>query len=197
MARQRVDWLKRRADITDSHRKRTRVSDPSLVQERHSPTVEIAVDDPEAKRKARRNITRVRQSEAWRHNNLDPMQRDAESEMHRVWRTMTTGLAMHHLAFDRAVGGALRNATAVDHLAGLEQTWRDWRRRARARRIKLVVVIMILAEPRTLREVEQACALSHGSAIEVYRRGLDLWCELRGWLRPPRFVDKSPETPHP
>ncbi len=49
-------------------------------QETHHPTVEISVDDPESTRKARRNMTRCRQSEAWRHNRLSGMQRDAEKE---------------------------------------------------------------------------------------------------------------------
>lgn len=176
----------RRAQIAESHRRRSRLSDPDLVQARHSPTVEVAVDDPEAKRKARRNITRVRQSEAWRHNNLDAMQRQAESEMHAMWTARTFGLAAQGLRLDRIGAGVGAGGTVAlfDHYAHLEQTWLEWVSEARAKRINRTVVIEILSEPRTLVEVERAHRLRRGTAIEVYRRGLDLWAKLRGWLRP-------------
>ena len=69
---------KRRKTIRTKPRKTPR--DALEWQERHSPTVEISVDDPEATRKARRNLTRCRQSEVWRHNRLTGMQREAERD---------------------------------------------------------------------------------------------------------------------
>jgi hypothetical protein len=181
-----VAWLARRAQIAESHRRRSRLSDPDLVQARHSPTVEIAVDDPEAKRKARRNITRVRQSEAWRHNNLDAMQRQAETEMLTAWSARTMGLSAQGLRLDRlgVSVGAGGSVALFDHFAHLEQTWVEWAAEAKAKRISRSVVIEILAEPRTLVEVERDHHMPRGRAIEVYRDALDLWAKLRGWVRP-------------
>jgi len=176
-----IQWHRRRAEITATWRKRSRLSDPAMLQERHSPTVEIAVDDPAGKRRARRNVTRVRQSEAWRHNNLDAMQRQAETEMNAMWMALTVRLQVHTLRLDRN-GGAGPLLLSDDRRSTLlDATWRDWNGEARRRRISRRVVIMVLTEPRTLREVEQALRLRRGRAIEIYRRGLDLWCELRGW----------------
>lgn len=183
VARQQVRWLRQRDAITETHRKCSRISDPGLLQERHSPTVEIAVDDPAGKRRARRNITRVRQSEAWRHNNLDGMQRQAESEMHLAWMLRTVGLAAHTLRLDRHVAGAMPISDSK-RAELLEETWRDWMAEAPLRGIKIAAVVMTFSEPRTLPEIERACHLKRGQAIEVYRRGLELWAELRGWLRP-------------
>jgi hypothetical protein len=185
VARAILAWHRRRTRITETWRKRSRLSDPELVQERHSPTVEIAVDDPEAKRRVRRNITRVRQSEAWRHNNLDTMQRQAEAEMHSAWRLRTGGLQIRGQRLDLGAAGrpsAIERDTAI--MLKLDATWREWIVEAKARGIDRRVIIMVLSEPRTLSEVERACRLPRGAAIEIYRRGLDLWCELRGWLRP-------------
>lgn len=184
IARQCVAWDRKRSALYELHRRRSRLSDPGLLQEQHSPTVEIAVDDPAGKRRARRNITRVRQSEAWRHNNLDTMQRQAEGEMHMAWTLRTVGLAAHHLRLDRHVAGRLPVSDSK-RAELLDETWRDWFAEAQLRGIKVAAIIMTLSEPRTLPEVERACELKRGQGIEVYRRGLDLWAELRGWLKPP------------
>lgn len=177
-------WLRRRTAITETWRKRSRLGDPQLLQERHSPTVEIAVDDPAGKRRTRRNWTRVRQSEAWRHNNLDSMQRQAEAELLAVWTQRTAGLQTHGLRLDRVGPGtppAFDDARAIQ----LDRTWLDWVREAPGRGIDVAAFIMLLTEPRTLVEVERACRMARGEAFEAYRQGLDLWAKLRGWLRAP------------
>jgi hypothetical protein len=182
VAQQRVLWHRQRAAISESHRRRSQLSDPGLCQERHSPTVEIAVDDPEAKRKARRNLTRVRQSEAWRHNRLSTMQRQAESEIALVWQTLIAGLGPVTSAAFRARFGSTA-AAALIAVVGLEKTWREFVPELRRRRIRFAVILEVLTEPRTLREIETSLRLSHGRALAIYERALDLWCELRGWLR--------------
>jgi hypothetical protein len=192
VARDRVAWQARRSDIAETQRRRSRISDPQLSQERHSPTVEIAVDDPEAKRKARRNITRVRQSEAWRHNQLNAMQRQAETEMLTAFTQRTAGLGAHGMSMIASVYGRAAEVRETEWMARLDETWRDWQLEARRQRVKVVTVIMILSEPRTLVEVEQSCGLDRGQAMAIYVRALDLWATLRGWLRPQRIVDKSP-----
>jgi len=62
VARARVRWQTQLAELIAQHRRRSRMHDVEALQERNSPTVSIAVDDPEATRRARRNLTRVRQS---------------------------------------------------------------------------------------------------------------------------------------
>lgn len=155
-------------------------------QEVHSPTVEIAVDDPESTRKVRRNLTRCRQSEAWRHNQLSGMQRDAEREMEFAWRQRTVGLGA---AVSRY--GAARGQTNIASLgADADATWREWAREAYQRRIVVAAAIDCLAEPKTLAQVERDHGLPRGRAMANYVGALDLWCELRGWV--PRRAVSAP-----
>jgi len=155
-------------------------------QEQHSPTVEVAVDDPEATRKVRRNITRVRQSEAWRHNRLSSMQRDAEKEMEFAWRQRTSGLG----AASPKYGAALRGSSnRIDLGSSVEASWVEWCRMVHGRRIMLDAVTDCLAEPLTLVEVERKHRMRKGQAFENYVKGLDLWCEVRGWIRGPALYD--------
>ena len=152
-------------------------------QERHSPTVEIAVDDPEGTRKARRNLTRVRQSEAWRHNRLTGMQRDAEKEMEFAWRQRTAGLGAASSRYGEARGGSSR----ADLGSSVDASWLEWAKMAHQRRILVAAVIDCLAEPRTLAEIERTHRMRRGQAFDNYVAGLDLWCEVRGWTRGPRM----------
>lgn len=153
-------------------------------QERHSPTVEIAVDDPEATRKTRRNLTRVRQSEAWRHNRLTGMQRDAEKEMEFAWRQRTPGLGAASSRYGEARGGG---SNRTDLGASVDESWREWAAKAVARRIMVNAVIDCLAEPKSLAQVEHDHRMRRGQAFDNYVAGLDLWCEVRGWIRGPRM----------
>ena len=122
----RIAWWRERTAIIDRHRRRSRMTDVEQQQETHSPTVEIAVDDPEATRKVRRNITRVRQAEAWRHNRLSGMQRDAEREVEFAYRALTHGLGASRMKmgieprghYDFAIG---RRGQRRRGLAGLVQ----------------------------------------------------------------------------
>ena len=189
IARQQVAWHRRRHQITESHRRRSQLSDPLMVQERHSPTVEIAVDDPEGKRRARRNLTRVRQSEAWRHNQLSTMQREAEAEIALVWKLITAGIGPASSSAFRPRFGIVNAQPLLLAAVSLERTWRAFVPELRRRRIRRDVVIEVLSEPRTLREIERALRLAHGRALTIYERALDCWCELRGWMRPPILIN--------
>jgi hypothetical protein len=180
VVREQIAWQRRRDALAETHRKRQRISDPVAAQERHSPTVEIAVDDPASKRRIRRNITRVRQSEAWRHNQLDPMQRQAETEIAAAWLARTVGLQAHSLRLDR-VGSGSPPAGNERWALELDHVWREWVNEARRRRISVKAMLMLVTEPMTLPDVERACRLRPGRAIEVYCDGLDLWAKLRGW----------------
>ena len=64
-----------------------------------------------------------------------------------------------------------------------DETWRAWAAEAPRRRIMVAAVIDCLAEPRTLAEIEQAHRMRKGQAFANYAAGVDLWCELRGWVR--------------
>lgn len=156
-------------------------------QEQHSPTVEIAVDDPESTRKVRRNLTRCRQSEAWRHNQLSGMQRDAEKEMEFAWRQRTAGLGAASSKYGRT--GARDNR--MDLGSDIDATWRRWASEAHRRRIMVDAVIDCFAEPLTLMQVERKHRMLRSQAMANYIKALDLWCELRGWIHGPR-IDGGP-----
>lgn len=153
-------------------------------QERHSPTVEIAVDDPEATRKARRNLTRCRQSEAWRHNRLSGMQREAEREMELALRSRIAGLGTAVSRYGTARGGGAN----VDLGSASDALYREWAAEAPRRRIMVAVVIECLIEPKTLGQIERDYRMRDGQAFQHYATGLDLWCELRGWTRQPASI---------
>ena len=180
VAKSRVAWQDRRAEVAAAHRKRSRVTDVEAMQERHSPTVEIAVDDGASKR-TRSNYTRVRQSEAWRHNRLSAMERQAEIEMARAWQARTGGLgAIRSALRPRLASGGYRESVES---STLESAWLETTREARRRKINFRVVVEILTEPKTLAEVEHDHRLKSGMAFSFYVRALALWCVVRGWVR--------------
>lgn len=148
-------------------------------QEQHSPTVEIAVDDPEATRKTRRNLTRCRMSEAWRHNRLTGMQREAEREMELAWRQRTAGLGASVSRYGVQRGGSTR----LDIGADADATWREWAADAPRWRIMVAPAIECFAEPKTLAQIERDHRMRRGQALVNYQAALDLWCYLRGWIR--------------
>ena len=71
---------------------------------------------------------------------------------------------------------------------------------AHRRRILVEAVVDVLTEPRSLAEVEHNRRMRKGEAFRNYAAGLDLWCEVRGWIRGPRMdggphlVAESPTT---
>jgi hypothetical protein len=164
--------------------KKPKFGDALDWQERHSPTVEIAVDDPEGTRKARRNLTRCRQSEAWRHNKLSGMQQDAAKEMEFAFRARTSGLGAAVSKYTPLGGGSSGRG---DTGAAADATWREWAKIAPERRIMVAAVIDCLVEPKTLGQVERDNRMRRGQAMDHFILGLDLWCELRGWIRGPHL----------
>lgn len=176
----RIAWWRARCAIIDRHRRRSRMSDPEKLQERHSPTVEIAVDDPEATRKARRNLTRARLSEAWRHNQLTSMQRDAQGEMDLARRADVCGMSA---AVSKYSPLGVHGHGGADIAIEIAETWTAWQQQASMRGVAVGVMVDCLSEPLTLADIERAHRLKSGQAMACYVRGLDLWCELRGWIQ--------------
>lgn len=151
-------------------------------QELHSPTVEIAVDDPEATRKARRNLTRCRQSEAFRHNRLDGMQREALVEMDRAYRMRTSGVGPARSSY-----GPRNGRGEPPDNAGLESMWVDWCTKAVDRRIMVPPVMDCIFDTKTLTEIERDHRMRRGQALGQLVLALGLWAELRGWTKGPRM----------
>lgn len=179
----RVAWHDRRTQITTTHAKRSRLTgEPEDVQARHSPTVEIAIDDSDGKKRARRNMTRVKQSEAWRHNQLSGVQRQAESEMYSIYRERTVGLRSSSGSLGLGIsGGRNADADAADR-SDRESAWLTWFAQARKKKVATSVVIACIDATATLRELDSSYGKRHGWALRHYRSGLDLWAILRGWL---------------
>jgi hypothetical protein len=147
----RVAWWRDRIAILDRHRRRSQMHDVEAAQERHSPTVSIAVDDSESTKRARRNLTRVRQSEAW-HNKLSGQQRDAEREMAIAWKGMTVGLGASQSKLMYMPKG--NPSSRLEFEAGLAPFWRSWHREAGRRGISQSAFVDLLTEPVTLAQVE-------------------------------------------
>lgn len=147
--------------------------------ERVRPTVEIAVEDPTGQRKARRNTTRCVQSEAWRHNRLTGMQREAEREMDLAWRAITAGLG----AASSRYGATAGRSNRTDIASRSQETWRTWASEAPRCGISVKVVIQCLTTADTLGDVDRDHRMRRGEAFKHYTAALDLWCKLRGWMR--------------
>lgn len=189
IAKSRVEWQRTRASILDQQARRGRISDPALTQERHSPTVEVAVDDPASTRHVRRNVTRVRASEAWRHNRLSDMQRQAEAEISAAWLAQTGALAIRGsslslLSLGVVVSGGGDGEGDSARLAALESNWRAFVTGTQRGPISLGLFLAVLTTPCTLTQIERDFRLKAGAAFFNYACGLDLWCVLRGWARP-------------
>lgn len=180
LTRRRLDWTAARSKLLAQKHEASRITDIDAIKAKNAPTVEVSIDDPEAKKRARKNLTRVRQSEAWRYKQLSPMQRQAEIEMETAWKARTTGL-------DAAVSryGSYATGTPSVHEMGaaIDRTWRDWINEARLRGVVVNVVIECFSQPKTLPDIEHEYRLRPGAALSHYQRGLDIWCELRGWMR--------------
>lgn len=170
----RREWVKRRNELLDAirHRDAKRTTDD---------TVEIAIDDPEDKRKRRKNTTRAKQSEAFRHNQLDGMQQQAQIEMDKAYRLK------HRVGPSRSNFGPRTGGGAPQESTVLEATWVDWCVRAVERRIMVPAVMDCLFEVKTLTEIERDHRMRRGQALIQFKLALDLWSELRGWLRGPRM----------
>lgn len=170
----RLEWIRKRNQLQDAIRQRDakRVVDD---------TVEIAADDPDDLKKVRKNLARAKQSEAWRHNKLTPMQRDAAHEMTLAWQSRTVGLGPSRSKYGAVGGGAMPESYKLD------KEWKDWLAAAVDRRIMIGPVIDCLTEPMTLPEIERKHRMRRGQAMDQFISALDLWCELRGWVRAPRM----------
>lgn len=180
----RIAWIRERFAISDRHRRRSRMTDTDALKERNFPTVEIAVPDPEDKKAKRYNNTRVLQSEAWRFNQLTGMQRDAAKEMLLAITLRTAGTAAAVSKYGPVSIAGSSSPTDVGFEADVEGMWIEWTKEAKRRRISITVVIEVLAEPKTLRDIEHERRMRTGVPFAHYLRALTLWCELRGWLRP-------------
>jgi len=111
------------------------------------------------------------------------MQRDAEKEMEFAWRLRTAGLGAAVSKYGLQRGGSGR----ADLGSSADATWIEWSKLAHDRRILVAAVVDCIAEPRTLAEIERTHRMRRGQAFGNYVLALDLWCEVRGWIRGPRM----------
>jgi hypothetical protein len=171
----------KRAGTAGAFRQLAQIGDAETTQARNFPTEEISVDLPEGRNKTRKNHTRVRQSEAWRHRRLTAMQQQAVTEMGLAWQAMTSGLGASISRYSNMPGGGSKDRFGLG--ADLEKTWNEWWRRAHQMRIRCAAFLDFLTEPKTAAEIERERHMKKGRGIENFCAGLDLWAEVRGWTR--------------
>jgi hypothetical protein len=111
------------------------------------------------------------------------MQQSAERELEFAWRALTHGLGAAKMKMGFEPRGHCDSQNDV--AANVGETWREWHREAGRRGIDQRAVIDLLTEPKTLAQVERDRRLRRGHAFAIYARGLDLWAEIRGWMRRP------------
>lgn len=171
----RRQWRRQRAELVDRIRRRDekRLGDG---------TVEVAADDPEATRKAKRNDTRCAQSQAFIHRRLDGIQKNAMAEMDKAYRMRCEGVGP-----TRSNYGPRSGRGAGPESASLERTWVDWCEQAVQQRIHVAPVMDILFEIMTLAEVEKRHRMRRGQAMNELIAAFHLWAQLRGWVKGPRM----------
>ncbi len=177
LTRRRLDWTRQRRVLLALKTELSRRSDNEATRLRG--TIPLAEGDSEGQKHARKNATRVRQSEAWRHKQLDGVQRQAEIELDQVIRAKLGGPAL--VAKYGRIGGG-HNPYEIS--AAMSATWVSWIEHARIRGIDHDAVVDCIAQPLTLGDIEKGHGMVDGQGIVNHRRGLDLWAELRGWIRP-------------
>jgi hypothetical protein len=183
LTRRRLDWITQHKRLLAQKHDLGKKTDNDAIQAKH--TVDLAGDDSAGQQQARKNATRVRQSHAWRYNQLDGTQRQAEIEMESAWRSRIAGFGPVTAKYG-ALGGRGEPFTAG---ADMEKAWIDWavealREAADGKKtVNISPFIDCLIEPKTLKDVERDHRLEPGDALANYQKGLHIWCRLRSWVR--------------
>lgn len=175
-------WMRRRAELVAAIGRR----DAKRRDEER--TVEVVGEDPEDSKRRRTAIMRCNKADAWRHNQLNGMQREAEKELGFAWRLRTGDgprLAVSKYGA-RSSGGS---PSRMDLGADIEAMWLEWHRMAPIRGVMADPVVELLTAPTTLTDIERNHRMRRGQGLANHVRGLDLWCELRGWIRGPVLQD--------
>lgn len=169
LTRRRLDWMAQRKRLLELRHTLGQKTDNDAIQAKA--TEVLSVDD------VRKNASRVRKSEAWRHKQLDSMQQQAEVELEHVIRALLGGPSL------TAKYGAMPGGRdPITLSAAMEQAWRDWRAKASARGIIVEAVVDCIAQPKTMADIERERGMASGNGIHNHRRGLDIWAEVRGWI---------------
>jgi hypothetical protein len=172
LTRRRLDWTRLHGELLEQKRLLSQRTDNDAITAKQTET--LSSDD------VRKNATRVKQSEAWRHKQLDPTQQQAEVELESVIRASIGGPAV--TARYGRIGGGGDPFTMTSKMA---KDWKAWRDRASIRGVNVNAVVACIAEPLTMADVEKRYAIPAGKGIINHKHGLDVWSELRGWIKPP------------
>lgn len=168
LARRRLDWMTQRKRLLALRHTLGQRTDNDAIQAKA--TEVLSVDD------VRKNASRVRKSEAWRHKQLDSMQQQAEVELEHVIRALLGGPSL------TAKYGAMPGGRdPITLSAAMEQAWRDWREKAAARGVIVEAVVDCIAQPKTMADIERERGMASGDGIRNHCRGLAVWAEVRGW----------------
>ena len=183
LTRRRLDWITQHKRLLAMKHELGKKTDNDAIQAKR--LVAVGDDDSKGQQAARKNATRVMQSHAWRYNQLDGTQRQAEIEMEAAWRSRIAGFGPVTAKYG-SLGGRGEPFTAG---ADMEKAWTDWtvealKENADGRKtVNLSAFVDCLIEPKTLKEVERDQRLAPGAALSNYQTGLQIWCRLRGWAR--------------
>ena len=171
LTRRRLDWTTERKRLLMLKHELGRKTDNEATSLRG--TVTLTDEDN------RKNATRVKQSEAWRYKQLDGVQRQAELELERVMRATRGGPSL--VANYGRVGGG-NDPYAIS--AAMEQAYSAWRATAVSRGVLIEAVLTCIIEPVTMAEIERAHGIAAGDGIRNHCNGLNVWAEIRGWVKP-------------
>lgn len=170
LTRRRLDWITERGKLLSQKHALGRKTDNDAIAAKGTTTLSDGDN--------RKNATRVKQSEAWRHKQLDGVQRQAELELERVMRSMRGGPSL--VANYGRVGGG-NDPYAIS--AAMEQDYRTWRNSAARRGVLIEAVLTCIVELVTMAEIERAHGFAAGDGISNHRAGLNVWAETRGWVK--------------
>lgn len=170
LTRRRLDWMAQRSRLLTFKNELGKRTDNDAIQAKT--TEVLSVDD------VRKNASRVKKSEAWRHKQLDSMQQQAEVELEQVIRSELGGPAVT-ARYGRIGGG--HDPFMVS--AAMQRDWVEWRAKAARHGVLIEAVVDCIREPWTMAEVERRHGIKGGDGIANHRLGLDVWAEQRQWVR--------------
>jgi len=158
---------------------RKRARGPHALQERHSPTQNVALHVTNARSKDahRRRIVDARLWDA-----MSQAQQSAALEIARAFEMMGKGLGYATSNWER-IPGCKGAHNAVEMHGRFISAYVDWTKRCHKEGVSHSMIIDILVYGFSCRALDRDRRVKAGEARKNLMEGLSVYCEMKGWPR--------------
>jgi len=150
---------------------------PQDLQERHSPTEQVAIRLT-AERQVHRGQRRIVDSRLW--ESMTPIQQDAAVEIATAFEMMGRGMG-YVLSNWQRIPGCRGQANVAEAHARMINFYIDWAQKCARQKISHSMVVDVLCFGFSCRMIDRDRRLKTGATRENLMLGLTLYCDLRGW----------------